>query len=154
LGNKEAHEMKRLLVVAIALIFAICGCATFGFLPKTSNEYTYSSSINPDDIESGKYGLIESGMINPFVSIGFYFQPEKNRVVGAVFVFNEDTWEYRLFRIFYVENNELIFIDRNDEKKTWEKRSLVDLEINNEYKCFIMETLTEMRKKLKSEQDI
>ena len=120
--------MKRLFVLAVVLAM-LFGCATLGIVSKTSTGYTYTSSINPEDIESGKHKLIQSGMMNPFVAIGFYYQTEKDRVVAGIFAYSDKVKDFVLIRFFYVDRGRLLIFDRDDEKKEWLKRNLADLQI-------------------------
>ena len=146
--------MRKLFLIVIALALMVGGCATLGMGPsKTSTGYTYMSNINPEDISNGKYSLIFGEMIDPFTAVGFYFQPEKNRVFGVIYAYDQGKNELSLFRIWYVEKDELVIIDRNDEKKEWVKRVLSELELTgdqiNSIKRHLFERLEDINQEKK-----
>lgn len=145
--------MKRLSVLVVVMA-TIVGCATFGVFPKTNDGFIYQSSINPDDIENGKYRIIEGGPINPWVFAAFYYQPEKDRVVGTILVYNDKLKDLMLVRLFYIENGRLIIVNKNEEKKTWEKVSLEMLEIDPKSEVMIIDNLVSVYERFKKTEKL
>ena len=152
---EDKGEMKRLFILSIVLALVFSGCAMFKIAPsKTSTGYTYMSNINPEDISNGKYSLVFGEMIDPFTAVVFYYQPEKDRVFGAIYTYEQSKNELRLFRIWYVEDGVLAIFDRNDEKRIWEKKNLAELELSGTQVSSIMIHLLKLRADLKQEEKI
>ena len=143
--------MKKLFVLMIVVM--LMGCASFGLISKTSGGYAYVSSINPDDIEGRKYQVVKAEMVDPFTVVVFYFQPEKDRIVGAIYT-STDGSPMSLYRFWYVEKDDLVIISRNEANLTWERNTLEELEIPSEYRVTIMEHLDVLLRALKQEQKL
>lgn len=124
------------LILLLAVISLVFGCAVFG--PKTmvtASGYKYTSTVDPQAMDDGKYPTIKGEMISPFTTIVVFHQPEKDRVVVGIYTMVEIVegtgLKMTLVRFMYREGNELMVFDVDPEKKEWVRRTAKDLEITD-----------------------
>jgi len=120
--------MKRLFILSIVLALVFSGCAMFKVAPsKTSDGYTYESSISPDAIMSGKYIMTASMLVDPYTAVAFYYHAQKNIIFAVVFYIDSKN-EWVIGRYFYTENKKLVAYERDEEKKAYRKLTRKEIE--------------------------